>query len=520
MKKLRYLYLISLAILISLFSFSIQKNYDKSNLKKFLRNLGVPDVPFSQFLEEPDSSSDNDINPGEEEDGQQNPEEDEDGQNPGEDENDQLNPEEEEENEQLNTEEEEDGKQNPEEEHEEEQQEEDQEEKKKEGDQEENEENTFVNIKCLWVDKYNVYTLQKLQKKEDYEKDIKEGTVIFNFCQDTRTNKSLKSTVLWKRNNTNNDSTELIRAAGSIDGEKKNKNKWIEIDDDEEEKGLKIILAHGDQCKKDEYHQTNLKIYCDETIPDNDFLEYVDLDKFYDKKNPCNHTITARSIYGCPLNDWYLLRRIMKKYKYLFGLGFMLIGVFLCMWGNKYKIPTIMVVLGLIFSYIISIIVLNFIPSLINTEKKLWILLGIGFLIGSFVGYLIKAKITRFTKILGISMGYSVAEVIYLFIQGFIEWNPTYLYYSVIVVCCIGGIVVGYYLIKTVMILGTSLVGGYIFMRGVAVIFGNYINEEEFVDLIKNGEYEQIRDMKNGWVYLYVGIWLAMTVFGFFYQCI
>ena len=76
-----------MGVLISFFSFSIQKNYDKSSLKKFLKYLGAPDVPLSQFLEEPDSSSDNDINPGEkEENGQQNPGEDEDAQNPGEDE--------------------------------------------------------------------------------------------------------------------------------------------------------------------------------------------------------------------------------------------------------------------------------------------------------------------------------------------------------------------------------------------------------------------------------------------------
>ena len=190
------------------------------------------------------------------------------------------------------------------------------------------------------------------------------------------------------------------------------------------------------------------------------------------------------------------------------------------MWGNKYKVPTIMLVMGIAFSYIISIIVLNFIPSLIDTEKKLGILLGAGFLVGTFVGYLIKAKITVFTIMLGISMGYSVAEIIYQFIQGFIEWNPTYLYYATIILCCIGGIVVGYYLVKTVMILGTSIVGGYIVMRGATVIFGNYIDEDQFVDLVKNGEYEQIRDMKNGWVYAYLGLWVVMIVFGFYYQCI
>ena len=83
------------------------------------------------------------------------------------------------------------------------------------------------------------------------------------------------------------------------------------------------------------------------------------------------------------------------------------------MLGIIFKVPTIMIVLGLIFCYVVRIIILNFIPSLIDTEKTLWNLLGDGFLIGNFVGYLIQPKITIFTIMLGISMGYSVADIIY-----------------------------------------------------------------------------------------------------------
>ena len=72
-------------------------------------------------------------------------------------------------------------------------------------------------------------------------------------------------------------------------------------------------------------------------MDDDEFLESVDLSEFYDKNYECKHYIIARSIYGCALNDWYLLKRLMNKYKYLFGLGFILIGVFLCMWEINLK---------------------------------------------------------------------------------------------------------------------------------------------------------------------------------------
>ena len=146
--------------------------------------------------------------------------------------------------------------------------------------------------------------------------------------------------------------------------------------------------------------------------------------------------------------------------------------------------------------------------------------MGIGFLIGVVIGYLIKAKVKAFTITLGISMGYSIAEFVYQFLQGFIEWNPQYLYYGTIGVCCVAGILVGFFVVDAIIIIGTSLIGGYIAMRGVSTLFGNYIDEGQFVDLIKNGEYEQLKELRSGWVYAYLGIWIILTIFGIYYQCI
>ena len=118
-------------------------------------------------------------------------------------------------------------------------------------------------------------------------------------------------------------------------------------------------------------------------------------------------------------------------------------------------------------------------------------------------------------------MGYSVGEVIYQFIQGFItDWNPQYLYWGIILVCIIVGAIFGLFLLKSIIIIGTSLFGGYIAMRGVALIFGNYMEQGQFVDLIKNQEYEQLKELKSAWVYAYIGLWLLLTIGGVYYQCI
>ena len=109
-------------------------------------------------------------------------------------------------------------------------------------------------------------------------------------------------------------------------------------------------------------------------------------------------------------------------------------------------------------------------------------------MVGGALGFLLKSKIIILTILLGGSMGYSIAQFVYQIVQSMIDWNPTYLYYGTIAVCVVAGILVALLVLKSIIIIGTSFLGGYIAMRGVSVIFGNYLDEGQFADLIKNDE--------------------------------
>ena len=46
-------------------------------------------------------------------------------------------------------------------------------------------ETKLINVKCFWVNKYDIYTLFSLQnKKKDYEAKVTDGKIKYNFCQD------------------------------------------------------------------------------------------------------------------------------------------------------------------------------------------------------------------------------------------------------------------------------------------------------------------------------------------------
>ena len=67
--------------------------------------------------------------------------------------------------------------------------------------------------------------------------------------------------------------------------------------------------------------------------------------------------------------------------------------------------------------------------------------------------------------------------------------------------------------------MGTSILGGYLAMRGVSLIAGNYIDEGYLIDLIKNQEYDQLKEIRDGWVFGYLGAWALLSIVGICIQC-
>ena len=209
----------------------------------------------------------------------------------------------------------------------------------------------------------------------------------------------------------------------------------------------------------------------------------------------------------------------MKEYNYIFAPVFIIVGLFLAFWGKKFETPTIMLVVGILLCYLATVIILNFIPSLIKTEGNLMTLLAVGFLAGAVIGFILKGKIKVLAVLVGALAGYSFTEFVYSIVSGFINADPTILYWVVFAICILIGGMLGYCIVETIVIIGTSIIGGYIVMRGVTLIFGNYMELAEFSDLAKSGEWEELKEIRNGWVYAYIGLWLILSIAGIYYQC-
>ena len=366
-----------------------------------------------------------------------------------------------------------------------------------------------VNIKCLFSKNFNFYSLQALQDKEkDYELKQDNYTYIYNFCQNTKTK---EDSTLIRMDSEGNQ----VKLAGNIDGEGDDKNSWIEISEGDKKDGIGITLTRGETCKEnpEAKYASNIIVHCDSDADDIKDIKLI-------KGNfSCVYTLEFKSKYGCPLGSGYLLLKLMEKYNYYFMVVMVLLGIFLCFVGKKYVAPTIIILCGLIACYGLTALVLSIFPNFIKTELWLFVCLLVCLIIGLIIGYFIRDMEKFFIVVAGGFLGYSVATFLYQIIQNYINWDPKILYYVCIGICVLVGAGIGFWLAEPILILGLSVFGGYLAMRGVALVAGNYLDEGLVMDLIKNKEWEQLKELRTPWVYAYLGSWAALAVVGTIVQC-
>lgn len=371
------------------------------------------------------------------------------------------------------------------------------------------EEAKVINVKCLFSKNYNFYSLQALQDKEkDYELKQGEYTYIYNFCQNTKAN---SNSTLVRRDADGNE----VKLAGNIDGEGNDKNNWLEISDGDKKDGISIALAKGETCLENtnSKYAANIIVHCDSEAE-----EITDL-KIIEGNYSCVYTLEFKSRYGCPLGSAYLLLKLMEEYNYYFMVVMVLLGVFLCFVGKKYIAPTIVVLCSIVACYALTALILSLFPNFIKTELWLFVCLLVCFIIGFIIGYLTRNMVGFYIVLAGGFLGYSVATFLYQLVQNYVEWDPQILYYVCIGVCVVVGGLIGYFLADPILILGLSIFGGYLAMRGVSLVAGHYLDEGMVIDLIKNKEWEQLKEMRSVWVYAYLGSWAALALIGTIVQC-
>ena len=62
--------------------------------------------------------------------------------------------------------------------------------------------------------------------------------------------------------------------------------------------------------------------------------------------------------------------------------------------------------------------------------------------------------------------------------------------------------------------IGTAIIGGYLIIRGASFVIGHYPNESQIIDLIKHKEWDQLKEIRDFYVYLYYIAWILIAIIG------
>lgn len=347
-----------------------------------------------------------------------------------------------------------------------------------------------VNVKCFYIEDANIYSFTNLEKKNDYEfKDENNGTYYYNFCKDVK-------------NKCGNDSSSLVyfdqdgeckRLAGSVDGGI-DKNVWKEFSVSEKDsegreimkRGVNLTLASGDICRDDKYYKIKYQIFCNEKMSKDKIT--INFGAFNEKK--CEQTFTGEAYDACKTTGMLALQAFFEQYKIIIGIVVIAIGIFFGTFGTKIFPVTLVLISGI--GMCIFVATIAFSNFNITSTKSFWLIILIPFAIGLLIGYFLLKVIKAAIFICGACCGYAVGIFVYNIVLKYIHWNPNVLYWLVIILCMIIFGLLGLLFYKLMLIVSTSILGGYLIIKGFSFFCGHFPSESQIMEvslyyiLIKN----------------------------------
>lgn len=222
----------------------------------------------------------------------------------------------------------------------------------------------------------------------------------------------------------------------------------------------------------------------------------------------CSFKATLESDQVCSSFDLNALWSFLDEYSYIWGVLFIVGGIFLGFFGRKlFKAAIFMVTAIFVVFGILLLFYTTFLED--NTESWVgWTVLTCSILIGLVAGFFMM-KLERIGAALlaawgGFLLGVMLNEVVlYLAESQVVFW-------CVSIGCAVVAGIMSFFFFEHVLINLTAFGGAYMMIRGISFYAGGFPNEFTLADQLKAGDTSAF----SNWFYLYmVGI-LIMTVLG------
>ena len=374
-------------------------------------------------------------------------------------------------------------------------------------------------VKCLFLNGFDVFDISGLTHKTTHKETLNitrgnqtcECDIYFNFCYN-----------LKKESGITQDNKQAYMKVGNepniiIGGDIKDGNEWKVIEKEAvngtKEKWIEI------KVKKEGDNSLTYKLKCNDDKSGKGKYKFIkEESSIRNNSGVYNVTLTMESYDACVKVSFYFIFNFINEHYVIFGIILIAFGLFNCLLGNKFARVTSLI----LCIFIITILVLVFSQFVLPSGCADWIIivmLVVGLILGTVAGiFAFRHHKTVIAFLVGGICGFFLGQFLYSLFGNRIPVNGIVMNIVFVLVSIGILILITFKLKKEIVIIGTSFIGAYIFIRGISLLAGHFPDEFTIADLVNNGEYEQVKDLLTWHVYVYLTFIVIITILSAIFQ--
>ena len=208
--------------------------------------------------------------------------------------------------------------------------------------------------------------------------------------------------------------------------------------------------------------------------------------KNVDRSDECNPVVTVSHSAGCPIQTASDMTIWLSDNPWVYAVLLLVVGPVIALFGKKW-FPY---VAGITSGLFVGDAVAHFAGWMewYTTSWSPYVVAAVAIFLGFLVGNIVARKIWFAVGLLGIVAGLSLGTMIFAIIAATTGYATNWELLLLCIACSFVGGFVTFKWGREVVILATSLVGSYIFMRGWTFIYDGYPHETEIWSNMKHNE--------------------------------
>ena len=226
----------------------------------------------------------------------------------------------------------------------------------------------------------------------------------------------------------------------------------------------------------------------------------------------CHPQLNYLSKKGCAVFTMDAFTQFMDKYYYLWGAGLIVLGIFLCFFGNRFVNAVIFTVVGVGVFLILGSLFFYLFLGKVKEDWAKWLSLAAIIVVSLGLGFLVmrlrKWGIAIVAAWGGVMLGFVLTTA-------FVVENK-WAYYAILIGCGAACFFVAFKIETTVVIIITGFVGAYALVRGVSLYAGGFPSETQLHDEIASGAVTWATFDKT--FYIYLGAIVVGSIVGVWFQ--